>query len=61
MRRRHGIPDNDHRPFNVAYAAVVRARQEEEAAARKARFERGAVQDERVAPPDTDIRQRLSM
>ncbi len=31
MRRKHGIPDDDHRPFNVAYAAVQRARQEREA------------------------------
>lgn len=30
-RRRHGIPDSDHRPFNVAYAAALRARQEREA------------------------------
>ncbi|KAK0230421.1 hypothetical protein IW262DRAFT_1338291 [Armillaria fumosa] len=30
MRRRHGIPDNDHRPFNVAYAAVQRSRQDKE-------------------------------
>ncbi|KAK0206886.1 hypothetical protein DFS33DRAFT_1317713 [Desarmillaria ectypa] len=30
MRRRHGIPDNDHRPFNVAYAAVQRSRQAKE-------------------------------
>ena len=30
MRRRHGIPDDDHRPFNVAYAAVVNARRERE-------------------------------
>lgn len=29
-RRRHGIPDNDLRPFNVAYsAAMTRAREEE--------------------------------
>ena len=27
MRRRHGIPDEDERPFNVAYAAAVRARE----------------------------------
>ncbi|KAK0243128.1 hypothetical protein EDD85DRAFT_317510 [Armillaria nabsnona] len=33
MRRRHGIPDNDHRPFNVAYAAVQRSRQEKERSA----------------------------
>jgi hypothetical protein len=31
-RRRHGIPDSDKRPFNVAYAAA-RARLEEEARA----------------------------
>ena len=29
-RRRHGIPDNDLRPFNVAYsAAMAKAREEE--------------------------------
>lgn len=27
MRRRHGIPDEDERPFNVAYAAALRARE----------------------------------
>lgn len=26
MRRRHGIPDGDHRPFNVAYAAAKQSR-----------------------------------
>ncbi|EKM59777.1 uncharacterized protein PHACADRAFT_170387, partial [Phanerochaete carnosa HHB-10118-sp] len=30
MRRRHGIPDSDHRPFNVAYASVKRAHRERE-------------------------------
>ena len=30
-RRRHGIPDADNRPFNVAYAAAVTARKENEA------------------------------
>ncbi|KAJ3788157.1 hypothetical protein GGU10DRAFT_121684 [Lentinula aff. detonsa] len=30
LRRRHGIPDNDHRPFNVAYAAVQRAKEQKE-------------------------------
>lgn len=30
MRRRHGIPDNDARPFNVAYAAAERARKTRE-------------------------------
>ncbi|KAG9218703.1 hypothetical protein CCMSSC00406_0001183 [Pleurotus cornucopiae] len=29
LRRKHGIPDNDHRPFNVAYAAVLRAKRED--------------------------------
>jgi len=29
-RRRHGIPDTDNRPFNVAYAAAVTARKENE-------------------------------
>ncbi|KAJ3719428.1 hypothetical protein C8R42DRAFT_120161 [Lentinula raphanica] len=30
LRRRHGIPDNDHRPFNVAYAAVQLAKEQKE-------------------------------
>ncbi|KAI0368114.1 hypothetical protein BV20DRAFT_1114405 [Pilatotrama ljubarskyi] len=30
MRRRHGIPDDDHRPFNVAYAAALQARKKRE-------------------------------
>lgn len=30
MRRRHGIPDEDQRPFNVAYAAAMRARGRED-------------------------------
>ena len=34
MRRRHGIPDNDRRPFNVAYAAAKRAQKESEAEAK---------------------------
>ena len=28
MRRRHGIPDSDHRPFTVAYAAAQKVRLE---------------------------------
>ena len=28
MRRRYGIPDRDHRPFNVAYAAARRVQEE---------------------------------
>jgi hypothetical protein len=31
MRRKHGIPDSDCRPFAVAYAAARRARTEREA------------------------------
>ncbi|KAF8646376.1 hypothetical protein AX16_007242 [Volvariella volvacea WC 439] len=50
MRRRHGIPDNDHRPFNVAYAAVVRAREEEAGRKAKPRPERPV--------PTSDQRQR---
>ena len=34
LRRRHGIPDNDNRPFNVAYAAAKKALKEREAAAK---------------------------
>ncbi|KAJ8087003.1 hypothetical protein PM082_005828 [Marasmius tenuissimus] len=30
MRRKYGIPDNDHRPFNVAYAAAQLAREQED-------------------------------
>ncbi|THH29144.1 hypothetical protein EUX98_g5062 [Antrodiella citrinella] len=37
MRRRHGIPDNDHRPFNVAYAAAAQARRAFEDEARRQR------------------------
>ncbi|KAJ3971034.1 hypothetical protein EV361DRAFT_992068 [Lentinula raphanica] len=38
LRRRHGIPDNDHRPFNVAYAAVQLAKEKKEK--ENARFRR---------------------
>lgn len=34
MRRRHGIPDSDHRPFNVAYAAASKTRLERDAGVR---------------------------
>ncbi|KAF5388408.1 hypothetical protein D9615_000656 [Tricholomella constricta] len=57
MRRRHGIPDNDHRPFNVAYAAVVRARQENEAVVRRAKLQE-MVHDQQNALPNQNIRQR---
>ena len=62
MRRRHGIPDNDHRPFNVAYAAAMRTRQESEAAKRKAKLEAVTLgQDHRNALPDQNLRLRLGM
>ena len=35
MRRKHGIPDSDCRPFAVAYAAAKRAHLEREAQDRK--------------------------
>ncbi|KDQ64179.1 hypothetical protein JAAARDRAFT_27801 [Jaapia argillacea MUCL 33604] len=35
MRRRHGIPDDDHRPFNVAFAAASRAQKDREARERR--------------------------
>ncbi|KAG6840647.1 hypothetical protein C0991_005370, partial [Blastosporella zonata] len=57
MRRRHGIPDTDHRPFNVAYAAVLRARQEGQEKARKARLQE-LLQDPQSALPDEGVRQR---
>ena len=34
MRRRYGIPDNDLRPFSVAFAAAKRAQQERQASER---------------------------
>lgn len=59
MRRRHGIPDNDHRPFNVAYAAVMRARQEDEATTRRVRLEQAPpLQDQRAVLLDQQVRQR---
>ncbi|PBL02918.1 hypothetical protein ARMGADRAFT_277502 [Armillaria gallica] len=43
MRRRHGIPDNDHRPFNVAYAAVQRSRQDKERPASAQRSQENVI------------------
>lgn len=59
MRRRHGIPDNDHRPFNVAYAAVVRARQEKEAAQKAKVTQLVPQNDRRSAQTGQDVRQRF--
>lgn len=62
MRRRHGIPDNDHRPFNVAYAAAMRARQDIETAKRKLELEEAALgQNHRNALPDQNLRLRPGM
>lgn len=60
MRRRHGIPDNDRRPFNVAFAAVVRARQDHEATDRSRRQaeQPGPSHDQLNALPEQNIRQR---
>ncbi|KAJ7129272.1 hypothetical protein C8R44DRAFT_776335 [Mycena epipterygia] len=62
MRRRHGIPDNDHRPFNVAYAAVLRARREEEVASNRVHRvdvdQLYAEADQHAAPFESNIRQR---
>ncbi|KAJ7693910.1 hypothetical protein B0H17DRAFT_482531 [Mycena rosella] len=64
MRRRHGIPDNDHRPFNVAYAAVLRARREEEVANNRVHRvdvdQFYAEADQQVASVESNIRQRNS-
>ncbi|KAG0703929.1 hypothetical protein DFH29DRAFT_1040481 [Suillus ampliporus] len=55
MRRKHGIPDSDCRPFAVAYAAATRARAEREAQERlqvnKFTEERPAI-DHQVPLPD---------
>ncbi|KAF9450942.1 hypothetical protein P691DRAFT_700256 [Macrolepiota fuliginosa MF-IS2] len=63
MRRRHGIPDNDHRPFNVAYAAVVRARQEKEAVRKAKAMAAQAVppHDRRNAQTEQTVRQRFGI
>lgn len=63
MRRRHGIPDDDHRPFNVAYAAVVRTRKDREAQDRtKAKQQNAAPpRDQRNALAEAQIiRQRFA-
>ncbi|KIY73948.1 hypothetical protein CYLTODRAFT_485082 [Cylindrobasidium torrendii FP15055 ss-10] len=53
MRRRHGIPDSDHRPFNVAYAAAMRAQQEKEN--EKAREPRPPVEESRIRHRPTGL------
>ncbi|KAF5364265.1 hypothetical protein D9756_000288 [Leucocoprinus leucothites] len=61
-RRRHGIPDNDHRPFNVAYAAVLRARQQEKDVAQKASATQPVLSsDRRNVQSEQNIRQRFGL
>ncbi|KAI0677092.1 hypothetical protein C8Q78DRAFT_1073827 [Trametes maxima] len=61
MRRRHGIPDDDHRPFNVAYAAALQARKRQEG---KGRGQGGLQQPlpsasaengSQLSPPTADV------
>ncbi|KAJ7591460.1 hypothetical protein C8J56DRAFT_563733 [Mycena floridula] len=54
VRRKHGIPDSDRRPFNVAHAAVTVARQDREREAANRRFEQN-LRDQRA---EQNIRQR---
>ncbi|KAF7290894.1 hypothetical protein HMN09_01267800 [Mycena chlorophos] len=67
MRRRHGIPDSDHRPFNVAHAAVLRARREQEVAANKVhrvdvdKFHEEADRRQQAAALESDMRQRKNI
>ncbi|KAL0580535.1 hypothetical protein V5O48_001522 [Marasmius crinis-equi] len=63
MRRKYGIPDNDHRPFNVAYAAAQLAReQEDQHRAKKRRTVQAPVQvsssREQRDPMSEQVRQR---
>ena len=55
MRRRHGIPDDDNRPFNVAYAAALQARKTREGMGRLQRGGSHVVslddEDERLGNP----------
>ncbi|KAF9480722.1 hypothetical protein BDN70DRAFT_598633 [Pholiota conissans] len=57
-RRRYGIPDNDLRPFNVAYADAVRRAQEEEKHNPKPRRAPPAVVDLRETSQEQTIRNR---
>ncbi|KAF7302035.1 hypothetical protein MIND_00769900 [Mycena indigotica] len=66
MRRRHGIPDSDHRPFNVAHAAVLRARREQEVAENRVhRVDVDQLYEEsdrrQQATSESDMRQRKNI
>ncbi|EKM79952.1 hypothetical protein AGABI1DRAFT_106270 [Agaricus bisporus var. burnettii JB137-S8] len=58
-RRKHGIPDKDHRPFNVAYAAVLLARREKEATQKAKVSHHIPSSDQRSAERENGLRQRL--
>ncbi|KAE9404864.1 hypothetical protein BT96DRAFT_397445 [Gymnopus androsaceus JB14] len=59
LRRSHGIPDNDHRPFNVAYAAVQRAKeQKEKEHARIRRADAALSLEQQLSAPPSQIRHR---
>jgi hypothetical protein len=57
-RRRHGIPDTDHRPFHMAYAAVVRAK---EASQKTKATQPVFSSDGRNAQTEQNVRQRFGM
>lgn len=52
-RRRAGIPDEDKRPFNIAYNAAALARRERDDERRK----REAAEAAAASPPESDWRQ----
>ncbi|RDX55450.1 hypothetical protein OH76DRAFT_1551896 [Lentinus brumalis] len=56
MRRRHGIPDDDNRPFNVAYAAALQARKGKDGRGRG----RGPLEDEVPLPSHDGEDERLT-
>lgn len=59
-RRRHGIPDSDRRPFNVAYAAAVQSREENEARRAKPKpvQQPASIPDRSSALPEQNTRYR---
>lgn len=55
IRRRHGIPDNDNRPFNVAYAAAKAAQKSENGSTGGSRT---SSHQASVTPEELSLRQR---
>ncbi|KAF7792923.1 hypothetical protein EIP86_004025 [Pleurotus ostreatoroseus] len=66
-RKRHGIPDSDHRPFNVAYAAAKQARERESGERSRSRMSSSTPQvassavPQRVAASFGQNKQRLGV